>query len=115
MTVVIVSERPLPGADAIVRPEDELVQARSLPDALRQISASNKPREVILTTMSSRTEAPAGIQVLKTPPGNLSNAVRELAELHEYLLWVKSSTASANVKVVLTETPGLPPLRLTWN
>lgn len=115
MMLVIVSEMPLPGGAAFIRPEDELIQTESFSDALRQLSASKKPRKVILTTIASGTEAiPSGIQVLQTTPANLSNPVRELDDLNKYLLWVKSSAPSANLEVVLTEPPGLPPLRLTW-
>ena len=115
MTLVIVSETPLPGAAPFIRPEDELIQTQSFSDALRQLSASKKPRKVILTTIASGIEAiPSGIQLLPTTPANLSNPVGELDDLHKYLLWVRSSTPSANLEVVLTEPPGLPPLRLTW-
>jgi hypothetical protein len=59
--------------------------------------------------------APEDIQVLHTTRANVSNAVDELDRLHQYLLWVKSSTPSTNLNVVLKQHPDLPPLRLTWN
>jgi hypothetical protein len=116
MMLVIVSEKSVSEVSALIRPEDELIQARSFPDAIRRLSASKKPRKIILTTVTLSTKAvPDDIQVLETTPANLFSAVDELVRLHEYLLWVMSSTPSANLNVVLKPPPGLPPLSLTWN
>lgn len=115
MMILIVSQTPLRGIGALIRPEDDLIQTRSIPDALRQLSASTKPRKVILTTITSSTDAiPDGIQVLQTAPASVSNAVDKLVGLPQYLLWVKSSIPSASVNIVLKPPPGLPPLRLKW-
>jgi len=115
-TLVIVSETPLPEVGVAIRADDELIQTRSFPDALRQLSASKSPRKVILTTITPSTEAiPSGIQVLQANPANLSDVVVKLDELHnQYVLWVRPSTPSANLKVVLKQPRDLPPLELNW-
>lgn len=112
MALAVVSETPVPKVGKFVKAEDELIQTRSVADAVRQLAVSKKPRKVILSTISSDIQAiPDGIQVFQTTPAGLSNALYELGELHEYLLWVKSSAPS--LSVVLKPPADLPPLRLT--
>jgi len=112
LALAVVSGTPVPTVGKFIRAEDELIQTRSLADAVVQLAASKKPRKVILSTTSSDTEAiPEGIQVLQTTPAGLSNTLYELGGLHEYLLWVKSSAPS--LSVVLKAPADLPPLRLT--
>ena len=115
MMLVIVSETPVRGIGTLIRPEDDLIQTRSIPDAVRQLSASTKPRKVIVATITSGTKAiPDGIQVLRTTPSSVFNAVDKLVGLPQYLLWIDSSISPASVKVVLNPPPDLPPLRVKW-
>lgn len=115
MMLAIVSETQSSDLAALLRSEDELIQTRSLADAVQRLSASKKPRKVIVTTATSGAEMiPGSIQVVQANRADLAGAVDELGKLHQYLLWVKCSTSSANLNVVLDRPLGLPPLNLTW-
>lgn len=109
ITVAIVSETPLP-VNSSERPTDELIQTRSVSDALRQLVASKNSRKTLVVTTGADTPAiPGNIQVVRTNPDNLSGWVVELR--NQYLLQFESSDANAAVEVVLQQPQGLPPLR----
>jgi hypothetical protein len=115
MMLAIVSETQSPDLAAFVRPEDELIQTCSLADAVQGLSASKKPRKVIVTTATSGAEMiPGSIQVVQANRPDLAGTFDELGKLHQYMLWVKCSTWSPNLNVVLDRPPRLPPLNLTW-
>jgi len=109
ISLAIVSETPV-AVSSSDRPNDELIQTRSVSDALRQLSASKHSREALIVTTGADTHAiPESIQVVQTNPDNLSNWVVELR--NQYLLQFESSNTSAKVEVVLQQPRGLPPLR----
>lgn len=114
LALAVVGETQWPGVDEFVRPEDELIPARSLPDAVQRLLASKKPRKVLVTAATSGIEAiPADtIQVVRTTPTNSAIAIK--VALHQYWLRVKCSTSSASLNVVIDRPLGLPPLSLTW-
>lgn len=109
ISLAIISETPLP-VSGFDRPNDELIQTRSVSDALRQLLASKNTRKALVVTNSADTRAiPAGIKVVQANPDNLFKAVIEIR--NQYLLQVESTDASAGVEVVLQQPNGLPPLR----
>jgi hypothetical protein len=108
ISLAIVSETPL-AASSLYRPNDELIQTRSIADALRQLSASKNPRKALVVTTTTDTQAIRGVQVVQANPDNLLKAVVELR--NQYLLQFESANTSANLEVVLHQPRGLPPLR----
>ena len=113
ISLAIVSETPV-AVSSSDRPNDELIQTRSVSDALRQLSASKNSRKALIVTTGADTHAiPESIQVVQTNPDNLSKWVVELR--NQYLLQFESSNTSAKVEVVLQQPRGLPPLRTHLN
>jgi hypothetical protein len=109
IAVAIVSDSPVPVSGSL-RPTDELIQASSVSDALRQLMASKISRKAMVVTNGTDTRAiPGNIQVVQTNPDIFSKWVVELR--NEYLLQFEPSNANANVEVVLQQPQGLPPLR----
>lgn len=112
MTLAIISESPIPMGD-MLKPEDELIQASSLSDALRQLIASkNQRKAIIVTTSASVDGAPAGIQVVHADPTSAFKAVIELRS--QYLLRFQSTDPAAHVEVTLNPPRGLPSLKPAW-
>ena len=83
----------------------------SVPDAIRDLVASNNARKALILTVDTAThEVPDGIQVLKTDENNLP---KTMIEIHnDYLLEFLSSDPSSVVNVTLREVEHLPPLKL---
>jgi hypothetical protein len=112
ISLAIVSETPV-ALDNFSRPErpgDELIQTRSVSDAIRQLLASKNARKSLVVTTGTDTQAvPAGIQVVQTSTDILPKWVVEIR--NQYLVQFESADASARVEVVLTQPRGLPPLR----
>jgi hypothetical protein len=112
ISLAIVSEEPLTAAGTF-GPEDELIQTRSLSDALRQLSASKNSRKALVITTATDTQAiPESIQTLQIDRANLLKAVVEVR--NQYRLEFESSSPSASVEVVLKPPRGLPPLQPHW-
>jgi hypothetical protein len=66
MALAIVSESPLAPASNFNRAGDELIQARSVADALRQLSVAKNARKIMVVSTAFDTQAvPEGIQVVK--------------------------------------------------
>jgi hypothetical protein len=112
ISVAIVSQEPLP-AIGTLGPEDELIQTRSLANALRQLAASKNSRKAIVTTAATDLQTiPSDIQTLRTDPANLLKAMIELR--NQYRLEFESAAPSGNVEVVLNPPIGLPRLEVNW-
>jgi hypothetical protein len=112
MLIAIVSNEALP-ALAGLDPQDELIQARSVPEALQRLAASKNSRKVIVTLAPMDLSAiPSGIQTLQTNPAMLAKWVIELR--NQYRLEFESSAPSANVEVLLRQPANLPNLTAHW-
>jgi hypothetical protein len=114
MALAIVSDSPLAEASNFNRANDELIQARSVADALRQFSVAKNARKIMVVSTAFDTQAlPEGIQVIKVNPNILIKAVVEAH--NQYVLEFESGSTSASVEVVLQQPQGLPPLRAHVN
>lgn len=112
IALAIISESPLPLGD-MLKPEDELIQTSSLPDAVRQLIASkNQRKAIIVTTAADVGGVPAGIQVMKADPVNAFKVAIEVR--NQYVLRYQSSDPSARVEVTLNPPRGLPLLKPAW-
>ena len=110
ISVAIVSETQLDAGSFSSNNNDELIQTRSVSDALQQLSASKNLRKALVVTTAVDTQAiPAGIQVVQAALDNIQKVVVELH--NEYLLQFESANASTGVEVSLKPPRGLPPLR----
>lgn len=113
LSLAIVSDEPMTEVSAFKGSADELIQSRSLPDALRQLSASKNFRKVLVITTSADTQAiPRGIEVFETSPDHLLKTVVEIR--NQYLLQFDSSTPSAAVEIILKQPRGLPVLQANY-
>jgi hypothetical protein len=112
LAVAIVNDTPLPPA-AGLKAGDNLIQASSIPEALRFLAASTSERKaIIITTPLDPQPLPAGIQVIQINPANASRAVVELR--NQYLIRFELSDPAARVEVTLKQPVGLPPLTPVW-
>jgi hypothetical protein len=112
ITLAIISESPLPLRD-MLKPEDELIQTASVPDALRQLFASKHQRKAIIVTTGADVHGvPAGIQVVQANPADAVNMVVELR--NQYLLGFRSSDSASHLEVILKPPRGLPFLKADW-
>jgi hypothetical protein len=112
ISLAIVCEEQLPVAGTL-RTEDELIQTRSLSDALRQLSASKNSRKAIVITTTTDSQAiPGGIQIFQLNRADVPKAIVELRS--QYRLEFESSSPSAGVEVVLKPPRGLPLLQPNW-
>jgi hypothetical protein len=92
-------------------PGGETIQTLSLPDALRQLSASKNQRKTLIVTAAlDRHAIPPGIQVVQAKRDDLVKAVVEVH--NEYLIQFESADSSERVEVLLKQPRGLPPLRV---
>jgi hypothetical protein len=111
VALAIVSESPLAEASNFNRADDELIQARSVADALRQLSVAKNARKIMVVSTAFNTQGvPEGIQVMKVNPDILIKAVVDAH--NQYWLQFESGNTSAGVEVVLQQPQGLPPLRV---
>src|SRR5947209_2024721 len=111
VSLAIVSDSPLSEASNFSRADDELIQARSVADALRQLSVAKNARKIMVVSTAFNTQAvPEGIQVMKVTPDILIKAVVDAH--NQYWLQFESGNTSAGVEVVLQQPQGLPPLRV---
>ena len=115
IAIAIVSDAPVPAVSKFNGPEDELIQTKSLSDALRQLSASRTPRKaLVITTATPASQViPSGIPIARVDPANVLKAVVELR--NQYLLQFESPAPSATLQIVLNAPRGLPVLKLHWN
>jgi len=92
---------------------DEIIEATSVSEALRQLAASKSLRKAIIQTISAAVpDVPAGVQVIQIDRDNVAKAVTELS--NQYLLRYQASAPSAQIEIVLKQPRGLPPLKTTW-
>jgi len=93
-------------------PEDELIQLRSVPDAIRELAASKNTRKVLILTVAAEApEVPEGTRVLRA--ADAETLTKAMIEIHnEYLLGFSSSDPSSVVEVTLRQVSGLPPLKI---
>jgi hypothetical protein len=108
IAVAVVSEAPLTRLDALQGP-NELIQTRSVSDAVRQLVASGKPRKALIMTAAGSSEAvPGGVFIVKSDVSMLNQAVVEVC--NQYLVAFMSMDPSATVEVVVKPPLGLPKL-----
>jgi hypothetical protein len=111
VSIAVVGVAP-PNIAEFKLPQDELIQAQTLPEAIRGLAASKNARKALIMTAATDTQGvPVGIQVLKADTGELPRAMIEIH--NEYLLGFSSSDPSSAVDVALREVNGLPPLTVT--
>lgn len=111
VALAIVSESPLAEAINFNRADDELIQTRSVADALRQLSVAKNARKIMVVSTAFDTQAvPGGIQVMKVNPDILIKAVVDAH--NQYWLQFESGSTSADIEVVVQQPQGLPPLRV---
>jgi hypothetical protein len=112
LAVAIVSDKPLPIV-AGLKAGDNLIQASSIPEALRFLAASNSERKaIIVTTPLDPQPLPAGTQVMQIDAANASKAVVELR--NQYVIRFELSDPAARVEVTLKQPTDLPPLKPVW-
>ena len=105
MAVAVVSERP-PAVSGFDRSDDELIQTPSLPEALRQLAASKISRKtLVLTTKAAMPTTRADIQVVRSDPDDLSDALVQVR--NQYFIEFESADASGDVEVVLQAPAGM--------
>jgi hypothetical protein len=108
ISLAIVSEKQLPAS--VAGPNDVLIQTGSVPEAIRQLSASRNLRKALIVTSGvDATGVPADIQVVRANPDEVLTVMIELRS--EYLLQFESANASQGVEVVLKPPRGLPRLQ----
>jgi len=113
IAIAIISESPLQFDPQLIRPVDEIIQATSASEALRQLAASKSLRKAIIqTTSAAVTDVAAGVQVIQIDRDNVAKAVTELR--NQYLLRYQASAPSAQIEIVLKQPRGLPPLKPVW-
>ncbi len=112
LALAIVGDGPLPDVGPL-GPQDQLIQASSVSDAVRRLRDSKNPRKVIVSlTTADRQAVPAGIEILQTTRADLFKTVIELH--NQYRLEFESSAPTAPIAVVLDPPVGLPHLELSW-
>jgi hypothetical protein len=112
ISIAVVSSEPLPAIPAL-GPQDEVIQAPSVADALRRLAASKNSRRAIMFLAPADTQAiPFGIQSVQTDREMLPKWVIELS--YQYRIEFESSAPSASVDVVLKPVTGVGPLQLHW-
>jgi hypothetical protein len=112
LAIAIVGDGPLPDIGPL-GPQDQLIQAASVADAVRRLRDSKNLRKVIVNlTTTDRQAIPAGIVIVQT---NRADLFKTVVELHnQYRLEFESSAPSAPFAIVLTPPVGLPHLELSW-
>jgi hypothetical protein len=114
IALAVVSDEPLALAGELVGPEDELIQTRSLAEAVERLQAAKHLRRTILLTQPSSLRAvPASIRVLQVAPDDVMGAAARLRD--RYLLAVEASDATERIVVALKQPMGFPALRVAWN
>jgi hypothetical protein len=109
ISLAIVSETELPDG-GFKNPGDELIQTRSISDAVRQLSTSKNLRKALVVTRAvDRQAIPVDVQVVQAGPDDLIKVVIEIR--NEYLIQFESANPSEGVKVVLKQPRGLPSLQ----
>jgi hypothetical protein len=99
------------GVARLNRPEDDLIQAQSVADAVQQLAASKNIRKALIVVGAGATAAvPDGIEVLNSDETNLPRTVLEVYT--EYVLGFSSSGRISTIEVTLKPPEGLPPLKL---
>jgi hypothetical protein len=111
VALAIVSESTLAEASNFNRADDELIQARSVADALQQLSVAKNARKIMVVSTTFDTQAvPEGIQVMKVDPSIL---IKAAVDVHnQYWLQFESVNTPSGVEVVLQPPQGLPLLKV---
>lgn len=96
----------------VKRPDDEIIRAQSVADALRVLTASKNSRKGLIFTAGTIVgEIPSEIHVLKAGPQDLMKSVLEA--VNSYSLWFTSSSPASAIEISLRLPAGLPPLTVT--
>ena len=100
IAVAVVSDAPLSGLQTLHVP-GELIETRSLSDAVRQLVASGKPRQALIVTTAATApeELPADILVARTDANLAQKTVVEVC--NQYSVGFTSRQPSANVELVV--------------
>jgi hypothetical protein len=110
VTIAIVGETALPVRNSD-RAGDELIQAKSVAEAVERLMLSRNPRKALVVTTGADTRGVSGdIQVVQASSENLAKWMIELR--NQYVVQFASSAANARVEVVLQQPQGLPLLRM---
>ena len=91
--------------------DSDLIQATSVPDAIRRLEASSAPRKVLLLTAPADPVAD-GIEVVQATPADLAKMVIKLR--NQYHLEFTPSTQTATIDILLKPPQNLPRLAMIW-
>jgi hypothetical protein len=110
IAIAVVSEAPLTDLDLLQEPS-ELIQTRSVSDAVRQLVASGKPRKALIVTADGGAETlPEGIFIVRTDANRARKTVVEAC--NQYTVGFTSVDPSVIAEVSLKQPSGLPTLKI---
>ena len=111
LSIAIVSDQPIAAAEAL-GPGDELIQASSLADAVRQLTAARNSIKVLLTNFDEPINA-SRIRIVRVPQPRLLKALVELRS--QYTLEFDSAAPEVPVRIAVNQPRGLPMLKVNPN
>jgi len=110
VSIALVGVSPA-GAARMKRPGDDWIETESVADAVRQLSAANNIRKVLILSRAIDSQpVPDGIEVLNSDEANLPRTMLEVYT--EYVLGVSSFSRTSPIEIRLKPPQGLPPLKL---
>ncbi|WP_321471811.1 hypothetical protein [uncultured Paludibaculum sp.] len=106
--IAVVSDTPL--ADLSAQAPNELTQARTVPEAVRQLMASSTPRKALIVTTSGGASGsvPGGIYALRVDAADASKAVVEVANQYMLIFASPDGTGADGALEVRVKQPGNP-------
>lgn len=94
-----------------MRPDDELIDAAGVADAVQRLSSSKNARRVLIASTGTDTQnVPEGIQVLIADEATLPLTLREVHQ--SYVIELAPAATGSSIDVRLKPPKGLPPLKL---
>lgn len=101
----------LPSVAGAMRPDDELIDAAGVADAVQRLSSSKNARRVLIASTGTDTQnVPEGIQVLIADEATLPLTLREVHQ--SYVIELAPAATGSSIDVRLKPPKGLPPLKL---